>query len=369
METRTMGIRTITRRSSPGKMQTGVLNTFTKVLWIAGISVDHKSRERKILKIVGLILFNSFWSIVCLKTVWHLVKKTEKWDIQLFILLEQVLCFILWWAMFLKRFRIYECMSYLDSLRTDFGMKNQRIFHCLAISINILIFALCTFNNVEDRAWMPDEIRKLFHNKDGWIALVVVIIDSLSSLILHGLPVIASIIYLAICFNTIKLLNHFGKMIMEERLDEHATFVRSSSLIEKLEDSMSLAIFFFLFRCVVEFFCTLTAIINFLMGTFHQLFIAFFLHKIFLYSTVVILADLVQTYHANLKRQVMRKILERIYTYSNISMNKNFVRFLEIRGDADNITAWKMFILNRRLFLSTVAFLMTYGVLFYQMKE
>ncbi|GFU11234.1 uncharacterized protein NPIL_631521 [Nephila pilipes] len=352
------------------KQQVNVLTFYTKLLGLVGIFITDRLQENKLFKTLGMILFNSFWTIISYKHISSMMIQEKDLDLKIFIFLEHFSCFVLWWILFFKRFRIHECASYLHLLRIDLGIKSSPRYHFLVIAINTIVFCLCIINNLDIHEWSPHEIGESLGNNPQLSSVLHLIFDSADVLIHHGLPFITSLVYIVLCFEINQLLTRLSKICKKNLSNENMLWTSLLKATVRLENGMSMAIFIFLFRCLVEFLCTLTAIIDYLFGTFEEMYIAFFLLMAVMFSLIVSAADVVGKRHSDFKKYILKSILRKMkenHTHPN-STNNQYVLFLEIKEDDVSITAWKIFILDRRLLLSTTASLLTYGILLYQMK-
>lgn len=351
------------------KFTKNVLKLYAWLFLLVGIWIRDKYSERKWHTILGMVLFHIFWTVVTSKVIWtFLVIKITVIDIHTFIILEYLLCLLLWWIMFMKRFHIYNTIECLALSKKQLGLTSKLWIHVLFILINIIYFCLCTLNRVEDHQWLTDKLGTFMTERPLLISVLYTITNLAEFIILHGLPFSVALLYIACCLQTHQLVSHLHTLGKQRQSIDERLFRRSVLVMKELERGLSLAVF--VLRSLVEFICTLTAVINFLVGVFHQVFVAFFLQMATLFCLIVFGADSIQNRHSDLKRHLLREIAQKMrQTQEDCLLGKNLAEFLEVKEEDFGLTAWKMFDLDRRVLLSTFASLLTYGVILYQLKQ
>lgn len=189
-----------------------------------------------------------------------------------------------------------------------------------------------------------------------------------------SVPYSATLFYSLYCIELSNKIKSFSKRLKIrssfQNLDLTDYYDIVVTAILKLEDSMSLAIFFVLFTNFVEMFRVFTLIIfiNSQVITFYSFlqYALYFIQTSLLFLFLVFAADSTQANFNTFRKGV----LESPYTLQGENKLVRFRKKLVMIEDREyvTLTAWGVFEFKRTLILSAIASLITYGVILKQFK-
>ncbi|GFX18542.1 uncharacterized protein TNCV_3371151 [Trichonephila clavipes] len=283
----------------------------------------------------------------------------------------------MWWILFKSRRKIYHLLRALGRLHTQLIGHVPPFYKTLKISLIFwIIFTMVPgLNNVYDTVTKNTVRSTCFHihvplpNKAARICAYF-FIQTNHQFINWSLSYLVNLLIIFCCWEVNLLIDALGKNVNKNfnkaLLEVHEQLFET---ILMMEDSLSLTCFFVLIRLFMEFFRIFSLLFKFVKGKPQSVSVinasSYAIFTGFFFIVMIFTADNVQKGFNDLHRRLVKKSLQ-----SKASKDVSLSDFRSL-GWSENVvlTGWGIFELKKKLILSTVASLITYGVLLQQLQQ
>lgn len=350
---------------------------FILALLICGISVKQASKTLVFVSIVIRLTFVLCISLTSINTLTCLLNEFRTF--YLLTLATKMVVFICW--IFMNRnaenFTILlRIMEILQKKNKNKSMKSVTILGRTALLIFVAIILIPSIR----AAVRPSTSRTTCH--EFWLTLSGIqhsiyhfFISMARQFANWSVPYSATLFYSLYCIELSNKTKSFCKKSQIhssfQNLDLTDCYDIIRAAILKLEDSLSLAIFFVLFTNFFEMFRVLTLIIfmNSREQTLHSFvqYGLYFIQTSLLFLVLVFSADSIQVHFNSFRKHILGSPYTLLGEKEQVRFRKKLVMIED--GEYVTLTSWGVFEIKRTLILSAIASLITYGVLLQQFKQ
>lgn len=371
-----------------------------------GISINSGRSKRKMSVLFLMLVFHFFWITGTASTISCLLKMTSSFYV--FSALVKIVSISLWWTLYKRRHEMYVTLRHLNRLHYEihkrFHSSNtkpkniRKPFHAMLTFSLLVLFVFSLIpgcNNVYNTLKQNTVLATCFHmyipasSKTAkscmyfaiqtnhqivnwtvsYLATLLIIFCSLelgylSQILIKNMEAKPNknspIFEKVLCHQT---RTKMGGISMNQN-DEKSLldlFEKLQDTFRQFEDCFSLTCFFVLIRLFMEFFRIFSLFFNLVKGKPQSVSIinasSYACVTGTLFLAMILSADRVQNNFATIRRLATK-------------MAKDSIEDIHVpRSEDVSLTGWGIFELKKKLILSTLASLITYGVLLQQLQQ
>ncbi|GIX94602.1 uncharacterized protein CDAR_299201 [Caerostris darwini] len=180
---------------------------------------------------------------------------------------------------------------------------------------------------------------------------------------MFGIPIFVMIFYITCCLELANLSKNVTKVLLR---DSRTFFIAEEyiCLVTFFEELMSFPTGIILVRISTEVFRLMVGLMD--MSLIDGL--KFSDMVVFIFLLLVGCADFAQGRILTLKKAFLNEVLMNNHLVSQADFSRQYVLFKESENETQ-LTAWKLFVLNRSFILTIVAFFISYVVIMLQFKN
>lgn len=343
------------------------LNPVIFLFLLSGIDLTKSKRKWHVLlaslyfhvMCLGIIIFKT----VCLIQHFH-------WSL-LVTMTMKVTSLVMWWFVFTRRENFAALIEELESINEELNYADYKKIKKLSITASACaVILLCVQPIVLSlRYIIPSGVGITctllqFSEDDAWSLVVVLFHEFVSVYVNVCITFAVSVFYAMYCYT-------FSKCILEKKRPKTQTLLLYQnvlSIFKDIEDDFSAIIFIIFVHFLASLFKDMVVLVFvFKSGkytTVYAYLIDFTLNAILAMIVVLSAGSLQQK--ANSLRETLFRLSEDVPGQSCLSAR--FIRILEERKHLQ-LTGWGMFTLKKPLLLTVVAWLITYGVIIFQLSD
>ncbi|GFS85316.1 uncharacterized protein NPIL_308121 [Nephila pilipes] len=364
-----------TKNEKPSKTSKKLIfNSLLIFLALHGLCLANQRPYHTFLKFLA-VFYHILWLIGAIGTMSCLIQLPSSF--YTFSAVVKVVTLCKWWILFRTRIRIYYFIRALDRLHIQLIGQSPSFHKTLKIALFILVLFIFGpgINNVYNTITKDTVVANCFHvhiplpNKAAR-AVAYFLIQTNHQLINWSLSYLVNLLIIFCCLELGQLIDALAKNA-NRNFDETLLGIHQQlfDTILMMEDCLSLTCFFVLIRLYMEFFRIFSLLFNFVRGKSQS--VSVFNASMYsvitgaLFVFMIFAADNVQKRFNSLQRSLVKKSVQR-----ELSQGKSLSGFQSlVWGESIVLTGWGIFELKKKLLLSTLASLITYGVLLQQLQQ
>lgn len=297
----------------------------------------------------------------------------------LLLIFREILVLFIWYAVYFKRKRISTFLRKLNQVSEMLPLPNKRKLFLLIRTLFLLTYSLPVFLSLIMTSMMTIEEAENYEYiaafgfvTKGFTYYVNFTLYCMYNFYIIPLPLLVSFLYIFTSAFIYEMLKFCGIRLKKYRhlpLKIYQIFdysLRISSLIEKMEEAMSVCIFFVITLNLTICFTSFAYMLGYyaISPSASVGVAAWFICSAASFSSIVWMASNINNESRNLKRTFM-KILFRFEDNETISP-AICVRVSQL--DTAVLTGWQMFEFSKSLILTAAGTILTYGLLILQTR-
>ncbi|GBM56772.1 hypothetical protein AVEN_127116-1 [Araneus ventricosus] len=212
---------------------------------------------------------------------------------------------------------------------------------------------------------IPEVQVSFWLRENHWIVrkLLSLIDDGIDLYMLFGIPTIVIMIYTAYCLELASVHSCVANILMKQRENREVLFFiakKSFHLFAHFEELMSLPIGIVVVRITLEIF-------RIMIGWFHLQYNKNNLSNmlVLIFVMMVAAADFAQGSISSLRKRLVIVISNDTHLLSHADFYRKYLLLKESESETQ-LTAWKVFILNRSFILNIITFCSSYAIIMLQ---
>lgn len=340
-----------------------------------GISLRNQRSNLTLLKF-SAVLYHVLWLIGTLGTVMCLIRLPSSF--YTFSAVVKIVSLCMWWILFNTKRRIYYLLRALGRLHIELiGHAPSSSYKTLKIALFFLIIFTIVpgMNNVYDTVTKDTVLSTCFHihiplpNKAARICAYF-FMQTNHQFINWSLSYLVNLLIIFCCWEVNQLIEALAKTV-SRNFDKALLGVHEQlfETILMMEDCLSLTCFLVLIRLFMEFFRIFSLLFNFVKGKPQSVSVinasSYAIFTGVLFVGMIFAADNVQKGFDDLQRRLVKKSIQ-----DEVNRGVSISSFQSLAwSESVVLTGWGIFELKKKLLLSTLASLITYGVLLQQLQQ
>lgn len=322
------------------------------LLFATGIS---KEKKYNFIQCCMFVMFHVAWLISTIKAILCTQSTNDRQDLYSGIIVSDVLAIILWWNLYIRRLKIFELVLILRKTSARVTLTGVVVFFAVGFFLLFPFFFNFIFKIVHQNFF--NETKRKHSCRNYWLrpdypylAGIVFTLDMMNMYINYGPYFMVALMY---CFYSFMILQNFKN---ENILSQ--TPVRYMNLVifqKQFEKEMSFPIFIVLGKIASEVFTTVSLMSSKTRSESMLSFQVSSLQMLVWFLLIVVIADMVNggsskiIENAILMRSKLRDAPVDYFSYKK--MKKRCT-----------LTAWNITVIDRKLFLTSLALLISYSV-------